>query len=200
MGDIVVSIGHSAATAAQARAAIDAGATLGTHIFNCMPPIGGRTPGIAGTLLTDKRVRFGVIVDNVHLADETVKLIWLAAADRVILITDSIAALGMPAGQYEIAGIPVTVANGVVRNEEGNLAGSALTMDQGLRNILTTAGVPLEVAIKALTSTPAAALNRPDIGSLEPGSRGDVVLLADGEVVCTVVGGNVAFVQGDEHP
>lgn len=200
MGDIVVSIGHSAATAQQAKAAIDAGATLGTHIFNAMPPIGGRTPGITGTLLTDTRVRFGVIVDNVHLADETVKLIWLAAADRVILVTDAIAAMGMPAGQYEIAGIPVTVAGGAVRNAEGNLAGSILTMDQGLRNILAAAGVPLEVAIKALTSTPAAALNRPDIGSLEPGSRGDVVLMTDGEVVCTVVAGNVAFVQGDEHP
>lgn len=200
MGDIVVSIGHSAATAEQSKAAIDAGATLGTHIFNAMPPIGGRTPGIAGTLLTDKRVRFGVIVDNVHLADETVKLIWLAAPDRVILVTDSIAAMGMPSGQYDIGGIPVTVANGAVRNADGNLAGSVLTMDEGLRNIVSTAGVSLDVAIKALTSTPAAALNRPDIGSLEPGSRGDVVLMSDGEVVCTVVGGNVAFVQGDEHP
>jgi N-acetylglucosamine-6-phosphate deacetylase len=200
MGDIVVSIGHSAATSAQSRAAIDAGATLGTHIFNGMPPIGGRTPGIAGTLLTDKRVRFGVIVDRIHLADETVKLVWLAAPDRVILVTDAIAAMGMQDGDYEIGGIQVTVANGAVRNAEGNLAGSVLTMDEGLRNILSTADVPLAVAVKALTSTPAAALNRPDLGSLEPGSRGDVVLMADGEVVCTVVAGNVAFVQGDEQP
>lgn len=200
MGDVVVSIGHSEATAEQSKAAIDAGATLGTHIFNAMPPIGGRSPGIAGTLLTDARVRFGVIVDGVHLSDETVRLIWLAAADRVILTTDCIAATGMPDGRFEIGGIPVTVADGTVRNNEGNLAGSVLTMDVGLRNILATAGVPLEVAIKALTATPAAALNRPDIGSLEPASRGDVTLIADGAVVCTVVGGIVAFVQGDQHP
>lgn len=199
MGDIVVSIGHSAATAEQSKAAIDAGATLGTHLFNAMPPIGGRTPGIAGALLTDERVRFGVIVDGIHLADETVKLIWLAAPDRVILVTDAIAATGMPDGRFEIGGIPVTVAGGAVRNDEGSLAGSILTMDVGLRNIMATTGLPLHVAIKALTSTPAAALNRPDIGSLEPASRGDIVLMAGHEVVCTIVGGIVAFVQGDEQ-
>lgn len=199
MGDIVVSIGHSAATAEQSNAAIDAGATLGTHVFNAMPALGGRTPGIAGTLLTDKRVRFGVIVDGVHLANETVKLIWQAAADRAILVTDAVSAMGMPEGQYELGGIPVTVAHGAVRNGEGVLAGSVLTMDTGLKNILATTGVPLDTAIRALTSTPAAALNRPDLGSLEPACKGDVVLLADGDVVCTIVGGIVTFVQGDER-
>ncbi len=199
MSDIVVSIGHSAATSEQTAAAIDAGATLGTHLFNAMPPLGGRNPGIAGTLLTDDRVRFGVIVDGVHLADETIKLIWKAAPDRVILVTDAIAAMGMPEGDFDIGGIPVSVVDGAVRNAEGNLAGSVLTMDSGLENILATTGVPLDVAVKALTSTPAAALNRPDLGSLEPACRGDVVLLADGEVVCTIVAGIVTFVQGDEH-
>ena len=198
MSDIVVSIGHSAADAAQATAAIDAGATLGTHLFNGMPPIGGRTPGIAGVLLTDRRVRFGAIVDNVHLSDEIVKLIWQAAPDRVILTTDAIAAAGMGDGEYDVGGIPVTAVNGAVRNADGKLAGSVLTMDVGLRNIVATAGVPLQVAVRALTSSPAAALNRPDIGNFEAGSRGDVVLLADGIVVCTVVSGTIVYLHSDE--
>ena len=198
MSDIVVSIGHSAADAAQSTAAIDAGATLGTHLFNAMPPVGGRTPGIAGVLLTDRRVRFGAIVDNVHLSDEVVKLIWQAAPDRVILITDAIAAAGMGDGDYDVGGVAVTVANGAVRNADGDLAGSVLTMDAGLRNIVATTGVPLETAIRAVTSTPAAALNRPDLGNFEAGSRGDVVLLADGAVVCTVVAGTIVYVHSDD--
>ncbi|MCB1246222.1 MAG: N-acetylglucosamine-6-phosphate deacetylase, partial [Acidimicrobiia bacterium] len=200
MMDIVVSIGHSAATAEQARAAIDAGATLGTHLFNGMPPIGGREPGIAGALLMDQRTRFGVIVDDVHLHDDILAMIWKLAPDRAILITDAIAAAGMPDGRYEIGNIAVEVSEGAVRNDEGNLAGSVLTMDVGLSNIMRRANVALPAAVRALTANPAAALNRPDLGTIAIGNRGDVVLLADDHVVCTVVGGTIAFVQDAESP
>lgn len=195
MMDVVVSIGHSAAEAKAAQSAIEAGATLGTHLFNGMPPISGREPSITGVLLTDERVRFGVIVDGVHHDPSIIKLIWAAAPDRAILITDAIAAAGMPEGHYDIGGIDVTVADGAVRNKDGALAGSVLTMDVGLANIVEYAGVPLDVAVHSATAAPAAALNRPDLGSFESGNRGDVVLLADHEVVCTVIAGNIAYVR-----
>jgi N-acetylglucosamine-6-phosphate deacetylase len=200
MMDIVVSLGHSAADAQAARTAIDAGATLGTHLFNGMPPVSGRDPTITGTLLTDERVRFSVIVDGIHLDPAVVRLIWNAAPDRAILITDATSATGMPEGHYEVGDVSIIVSDGAVRNLDGNLAGSVLTIDVGLANIVDQAGVPLATAVKSVTETPAAALNRPDLGSLDPGNRGDVVLLAGDKVACTVVGGNIAFVQRDGSP
>ena len=196
---VTVSIGHSAATAAETIAAIDAGATLGTHLFNAMPPITGREPGIAGILLTDTRARFGVIVDGVHLDAATVRLAWNAAPDRFILITDAISAVGMPEGDYEIGGVAVTLAGGAVRNAAGNLAGSVLTMDVGLANLMRTTGASLASAVAAVTSTPAAALNRGDIGTIAVGARGDITLLDGGSVAGTIVGGRVCYLQDEDR-
>ncbi|MEN8238208.1 MAG: N-acetylglucosamine-6-phosphate deacetylase [Actinomycetota bacterium] len=192
---IVVSIGHSAAPTDIAREALDAGATLGTHLLNAMEPIRGREPGIAGVLLTDHRARFGLIVDDIHLAPETVRLAWAAASERLILITDAIAAAGMADGTFEIGGIEVTLRDGAVRNTDGDLAGSSLTMDRAVRNLADTTGADLASAARCATRNPADALGIADRGSLEVDSTGDVVLLDGYEVAATIVRGTVAYLR-----
>ena len=190
---VVVSIGHSAASADVATAALDAGATLGTHLLNAMPPITARDPGIAGVLLTDPRAYFNVIVDDFHLAPETMRLFWAAGSDRFVAITDAMAAAGMSDGTFAIGDIDVTLSNGAVRNSIGGLAGSSLTLDQGIRNIMTVTGASLATASQSATSHPADVLKLHDRGRLVPGAIGDAVLLDDLQVVATIVGGSIAF-------
>ena len=190
---VVVSIGHSAASARIATAALDAGATLGTHLLNAMPPITAREPGIAGVLLTDPRAYFGVIVDDHHLAPETMRLVWAGASDRFVAITDAMAAAGMPDGRFTIGDSDVTLSGGAVRNGAGGLAGSSLTLDQGLRNLVEVTGASLAAASRCVTAHPADALNLNNRGRLAPGAAGDVVLLDGLQVVTTIIGGAVAI-------
>ena len=187
----VVAIGHSAATADEARAAIDAGARLGTHLLNAMPPISAREPGIAGVLLTDERVWFDVIVDGHHHDPATVELAWNAAHDRLVLITDAISAAGLGDGTYRIGSVDVEVRDGAARNAEGALAGAATTMDAALGILADTVGLAVTSVLDAATTHPARVLGRDDIGRLTTGARGDVVLLDGAVVVATIVGGRV---------
>jgi len=190
---VVVSIGHSGASAEEATAALDAGATLGTHLLNAMPPITARDPGIAGVLLTDPRAYFNVIVDDFHLAPETMRLFWAAGKERFVAITDAMAAAGMSDGTFAIGDIDVTLSNGAVRNSIGGLAGSSLTLDQGIRNIMAVTDADLATASQSATTHPADVLKLHDRGRLAPGSVGDVVLLDDLRVVTTIVGGSIVF-------
>jgi N-acetylglucosamine-6-phosphate deacetylase len=190
---VVVSIGHSAASAGIATAALDAGATLGTHVLNAMPPITARDPGIAGVLLTDRRAYFNVIVDAFHLAPETMRLMWAAGNDRFVAITDAMAAAGMPDGRFAIGDVDVTLNRGAVRNSIGGLAGSSLTLDQGLRNIITVTGTDLGAASQSVTAHPADVLRHHERGRIAPGAIGDIVLLDNLDVVTTVIGGSIAF-------
>lgn len=190
---VVVALGHSHATSHEATIALDAGASLGTHILNSMAPMTGRDPGLAGVLMTDSRAHFGVIADGIHLAPEMLKIVWRSGFDRLVLVTDAIAATGMAEGKYDIGGIPVTVADSAVRNVEGSLAGSVLTMDRALAVLVETTRAGLDDAIGAATSNPARAVRRADIGSLIPGTRGDVVLLDGLEVVATIAGGEIVY-------
>jgi N-acetylglucosamine-6-phosphate deacetylase len=192
---VIVSIGHSDASAEEARAALDAGASLGTHLFNTMPPISAREPGIAGVLLADPRCRFSVIVDGHHHDRDVIRLAWNAARDRFVIITDAIAAAAMPDGEYRIGSVDVTVEAGAARNAEGMLAGATATMETALGNLIEITGSTLASALRSVTSTPAAVLGRHDIGGLEHGMRGDVTLLARGSVVATIVGGAVAHLR-----
>ena len=196
---VTVSIGHSAATADEARAALDAGATLGTHLFNAMPPITAREPGIAGVLLADKRAFFGVIVDGVHHDPAAVSLAWHAAPDRFVLVTDAMAAAAMGDGDYRIGTVDVTVADGAVRNKDGALAGSVSTMDHGLRVLLEICGASLKDALAAATFTPSEAIQRWDLGRIRPGARGDLTLLDGLEIAGTVVGGRVAHLTDESR-
>jgi N-acetylglucosamine-6-phosphate deacetylase len=158
-----------------------------------MAPMTGREPGLAGVLLTDSRAHVGVIADGIHLAPEMLRLAWSSAPDRFVLVTDAIAATGMAEGEYEVGGIPVVVANGAVRNSEGSLAGSVLTLDRALKVLMETTGASLSDSLQAATSNPARALGRDDLGNLTVGARGDVVLLDGLEVVATIVGGDIVF-------
>ncbi len=190
---VVVSLGHSDADAAVAHAAFDAGATTVTHLFNAMPPFGHRAPGLAGVAMTRPDVVVQAIVDGVHLAPEAVVLAFGVTRGRFALVTDAIAAAGLSSGVYRLGDRQVEVAGGEARLADGTLAGSVLTMDRAVRNLVEL-GVSMEEAVGAASSVPARVLRRPDLGRLTPGAVADVVLLDDGlQPVRTLIGGTEVF-------
>ena len=172
---VPVSIGHTDATAAEVEAAADAGATLVTHIFNAQRGLAHREPGVPGAALADSRYRVGLIADLHHVAGEVCTLIFRAAPGRVVLVTDAMAAAGMEPGAYVLSGIPVTLGeDGVPRNTDGTIAGSALTLDLAVRNMIGL-GLPVPTVIEAATRVPADALGRSDLGRIAVGARADLV-------------------------
>jgi N-acetylglucosamine-6-phosphate deacetylase len=176
---VVASLGHSNAQEEAALAALDAGAGMVTHLFNAMPPLSHRDPGLAGVALTDPRVHLGVIADLQHLDPRIVQLIFNAAADRVVLVTDAIAAATMPSGQYELGGAMVQMVDGLPRRADGTIAGSALTLDAAIRNSVNGAGVPLAQALDAATRIPAETIGAQGIGDVRPGLLADLVWWSD---------------------
>lgn len=190
---VVVSLGHSDADAVTARRAFEAGATSVTHLFNAMRPFAHRDPGLAAAALIDDRVSIGIINDGVHLADETVRLAWSAAPDRIVLVTDAIAAAGVGDGTWRLGDVTVEVRDLEARRPDGVLAGSVLTMDAALRRAVDL-GVGLVDAVVATSGRPARLVGRPDLGVLRIGGRADVAVLDDGlEVVAT-------FIDGEPYP
>lgn len=180
---VLVAVGHTDADLAQARAAIDAGATVATHLANAMPPLLHRAPGPIGACLTDARVTCELIVDNLHL-DPTMVMLAHAAkgATGLSLITDAISAAGVGDGDYVLGELAVRVSGGAARlvdadGGHGSLAGSTLTMDAALRNAVA-AGVPLTDAVMAASTNPARLLGLGDVtGSIAAGCRADLVVL-----------------------
>ena len=190
---VTVSCGHSNATAAEAREAFARGAKTVTHIFNAMRPLAAREPGLAGAALFSPDVVVQVILDGVHLADDTARLIWQAAPGRVALVTDAIAAAGAGDGSYTLAGVDFDVENGVARRAGGVLAGSTVPMIEAVRNLVAL-GAPVDAALSAATEVPARIAGRLDLAKLQPGARADVVVLGDNlEIVRVLVGGEDAF-------
>ena len=186
---VLVSLGHSDATNEQAHAGFDAGSRSATHLFNAMSPLRHRDPGLPGAALARPDVTVQLIVDGHHLADDVVRLVWSAARGRVVLVTDATEAAAREEGEYEIAGVPVEVRAGAVRNATGVLAGSALTLDAAVRNAVAL-GLDLAEVLTAVTATPARLIGRTDLGVLAPGSRADLVVLEDDlTVAATYVGG-----------
>jgi N-acetylglucosamine-6-phosphate deacetylase len=175
---VTVACGHSDATANEARAAFARGAKTVTHLFNAMRPFAAREPGLAGAALADPTVPVQVILDGVHLADDTAKLVWHVASGRVALVTDAVAAAGVGDGSYRLGSSDVEVTDGVARRPEGVLAGSTVTMIQSIRNLVAL-GAPLDAALSAASEVPARIASRDDVGHLEPGARADVVVLDD---------------------
>jgi N-acetylglucosamine-6-phosphate deacetylase len=191
---VTVSCGHSDATSEQASAAFDRGARTVTHLFNAMRPFGHRDPGIAGAALVRDDVIVQIINDGVHLAPDTVNLVWHAAAGRVALVTDAMAGAGVPDGAYSLGSVDVVVRDGAVRGPNGVLAGSVLTMIDAVRN-LHALGVALPDAVAAATSVPAAVLGLPSIGRLDVELPADIVVLNDGlEIETVFVGGEARVV------
>jgi N-acetylglucosamine-6-phosphate deacetylase len=171
-----VSIGHSNATAAEARAAIAAGATSATHTFNAMRALDHREPGILGVVLTTDSLFAELICDGIHNTPEMVNIWWRCKGpERAILITDGMSATGMPDGEYQLGGLTVQVANG--RASFGDvLAGSVLTLDRALENFVRFTGAPMESGLPLLTSNPAAMTGlREQAGTLQAGMPANLV-------------------------
>jgi N-acetylglucosamine-6-phosphate deacetylase len=175
---VVVSLGHTDATAEEAEAAFDRGVRTVTHLFNAMRPFRHRDPGIVGAALVRQDVVVQLILDGHHVAPETAKIVLATAPGRVALVTDAIAAAGAGDGAFALGDLEVNVNGGVARNSDGALAGSSMTMLQALRNACEL-GVPLGLAAAAVSSVPAQVVERDDLGSIRPGSPADVVVLDD---------------------
>ena len=191
---VTVSCGHSDANAEQANAAFDRGVHTVTHLFNAMRPFEHRDPGIAGAALAREDVIVQIINDGVHLAPDTVGLVWHAAAGRVALVTDATAGAGGSDGAYSLGSLEVVVRDGAVRGPNGVLAGSVLTMIDAVRN-LHALGVGLAEAVAAATSVPADVLGLPTLGRLGRDLPADLVVLSDNlEIEGVFVGGEARVV------
>ena len=169
-----VSLGHTNATAEQARAAIAGGAVSATHTYNAMRALDHREPGVLGVVLDDEALYADLICDGVHVAPELVRL-WLRTkgAERAILVTDSMAAAGMPDGEYRLGGLTVQVRGGVCR-ASGALAGSVLTMDRAVANVQRYTGVSLATAIRLASANPARMLGLTGRGEMRVGDAADL--------------------------
>jgi N-acetylglucosamine-6-phosphate deacetylase len=177
---VIAAIGHTDATYEQTVEAIDAGATVATHLFNAMPALGHRTPGPIAALLEDERITVELINDGTHLHPAALQLAFHhAGADRVAFITDAMDAAGFGDGRYLLGPLEVEVSEGVARLVEGgSIAGSTLTLDRAFQRAVTVDRLPVEDIVAALSANPARLLGLYDtVGSLEPGKDADLVVL-----------------------
>jgi N-acetylglucosamine-6-phosphate deacetylase len=176
---VLVSVGHSDANDIQVGAAAERGATLVTHLFNAQRSITSRDAGVSGSALADDRFTCGLIVDLHHVAPDAVRVAFAAAPGRIALVTDAVAAAGMPDGQYELGGQPIFVTAGKPPlRANGVLAGSGLRLDHAIGNAIGL-GIDPVVVLEAATTVPARALGATDIGAIAPGMRADLVHLND---------------------
>ncbi len=187
---VIVAIGHSDATAEQAREAVDAGATMVTHVFNAQSPLSHRAPGIPGAALTDPRLFVGLIADLHHVDAIVCALVLAAAPDRVCLVSDAMAAAGMPPGSYRFGGQEIRVGeDGLPRLADGRIAGSGIFLDDAVRNLVRAGNDPARV-LTAATANPARLMGRQDMGRIAVGCRADLVWWSDRlTALCTWVGG-----------
>ncbi|WP_217171269.1 N-acetylglucosamine-6-phosphate deacetylase [Streptomyces sp. AC512_CC834] len=179
---VIAAVGHTDATYEQTLQAIDAGATVATHLFNAMPPLGHRSPGPIAALLEDERITVELINDGTHLHPASLQLAFHhAGAARVAFITDAMDAAGFGDGRYLLGPMEVEVADGVARLVEGgSIAGSTLTLDRAFKRAVTVDGLPVEDVVAAISANPARLLGLADrVGSLEPGRDADLVVLDD---------------------
>ena len=187
---VTVSIGHSDADFKSAQAAVTAGARHATHTFNAMRPFTHRDPGIIGEVLIDSRLTADIIVDGVHLDPAVVQLFLQAKGpERAVLISDATAATGMPDGHYVLGNLEIEVKDGKCL-ANGTLAGSVLTLDQAIRNVMKMEKWDLQQSLRPATLNPARVVNLDGRGELKPGAVADLVVLGPGaDVRATVVGG-----------
>jgi N-acetylglucosamine-6-phosphate deacetylase len=188
---VCVSIGHSDAQLPAAQAAVEAGARHATHTFNAMRPLDHRDPGIIGGVLTDDRISADIIADGIHLSPTIVELFLQAKGrERAVLITDAISATGMPDGQYQLGPILVEVRDGKC-TANGSLAGSVLTMDRAVSNVMQFSTWSLRDAVRAASLNPARTVGlASQCGVLVPGAAADFTVLSpSGNVLKTIIAG-----------
>jgi N-acetylglucosamine-6-phosphate deacetylase len=194
---IVVSAGHTAADFEQGRKAIAAGVRFGTHIYNAMPSVHHRRPGIALALLLDPRVTVGLIADGEHVHPSVCEqLVRVKGESRIALTTDQTSAAGAPPGSYSLSGRPVVSDGKVARLEDGTLAGSAATMPDLIRLMARLPGMSAARAISLASTVPADVLGEHRLGRIGPGASADLVVLdSDLRVRLTMIRGVVKFRQ-----
>jgi N-acetylglucosamine-6-phosphate deacetylase len=197
-----VAVGHSDATDDQVVAAADAGASLVTHLYNAQRPFTHRDPGVVGAALTEPRLTVGLIADLEHVAATALRVAYAAAGDRIVLVSDATLALGVDPGRYEFAGGPVEVAStgAPPRRDDGTLAGSALGLDQAVRNVIGC-GVDPAAALVAASTRPADAIGTSQVGRLSTGAHADLVWFGDDfDLRATWVGGQLAAGEREAIP
>ena len=191
---VIVSVGHSAAKFNDVMKAVDAGLSHSTHTFNGMRGINHREPGVAGAVLISDKINAEVIFDKVHIHPEIVRLMIKAkGTDKVVCITDAMAATGLPNGDYKLGELDVYVKDGEARlKSNDSLAGSVLTLDKAFRHVIEL-GYPIYEAVK-LTSTNAAVEFGLNAGAIEVGKEADFTILDDSyNVDMTIVNGNIKY-------
>lgn len=172
---VIAAVGHTNATYDQARAAIDAGATCATHLFNAMRPVNHREPGPIVALTEDERVTNELILDGVHVHAAAAAFAGRAAEGRVVFVTDAMTAAAGEDGDYMLGDLPVLVVDGVARLVDGGaIAGSTLTLDSAVRFAVQQVGFSAQAAFAAVTTTPARMLGLADRGALAAGMRADL--------------------------
>lgn len=191
---IVVAIAHSDATYEEAKQAFRSGASHVTHCFNGMRPIHHRDPGMVVAAFEEDHVSVQAIVDHVHLHPAIVRLMYREkGADKMVLITDALQAMGLGDGTYRFGGHEVVVTDGVARLSDGTLASSTVTMNEALAKTVRS-GIPLRDAVKMATETPAGVLGLRSKGRIAPGADADLVLLDDAfDVQWTMIEGRIVY-------
>jgi N-acetylglucosamine-6-phosphate deacetylase len=192
-----VSLGHSDATAVQARAGIAAGGVSATHTYNAMRGLEHREPGILGVVLDDENLYAEIIADGKHVDPVAVRIFWREkGAARAILITDGLSATGMPEGRYTLGGFDVEVRGGVGMHN-GIVAGSVLTMDRAVSNFASFTHASLSTVTRLASANPAAMIGCADsYGAIIPGRRADIIALSpEGRLVATCIAGHFARLQ-----
>ena len=178
--EVNVSLAHTNSDYAHAMAAFEAGANHAVHLYNAMPPFSHRAPGVVGAVSDSEQVMAELICDGVHVDPAVVRATFkMLGADRMILISDSMRAAGMPDGQYTLGGLDVKVrGNHATLVSDGALAGSVTTLPDCMRIAVKQMGIPLETAVACATANPARSLGiYEQYGSITPGKHGNVVLL-----------------------
>lgn len=196
---VVVSLGHADAGYEAFVAGVDAGATMATHLYNAMSPFGHREPGAIGAALVDDRVTVGLIADGVHCHPASVRLALNAkGAERVALVSDMMAAAGMPPGSFTLGGQSVTTDPSSARLDDGTLAGSLLTLDQAVRNVVAWTGLGPATALRLASEVPARVMGMESRGRIAVGAAADLALFDDNlEITATIVGGDVVYRRDD---
>jgi len=193
---VVASVGHSNATYSQVADAIQHGLKHATHTFHRMRGFHHRELGVVGAVLAHDEVTAELICDNIHVHPTAMKLLIKAkGANKVVLITDAIRAAGMPNGEYKVGKATVIVKNGISRSEAGELAGSTLTMDRAVGNMVKSVGLSLQTAIRMATTNPATTIGIDKMkGSLKTGKDADIVIIDEEvNVYMTIVKGRVVY-------
>jgi len=193
---IIASVGHSNATYAQVQAGIEAGLSHVTHTFNAMRGLHHREPGVVGAALISPELTVEVIADGIHIHPIVLKILTkIKEAEKVVLITDAMRATGLKEGTYDLGGQEVIVTEGQARLKDGTLAGSVLTMDKAVKNMVNKIGIQLPKAIQMASFNPARSIGIDDKkGSLEPGKDADIVILNKNlETELTIVAGKIVY-------